>query len=62
VAASDKRSGSRICGDVDAASVLGVAGALTPVPGGVGPMTVAMVVANLVLATARQTLGEEAAR
>jgi methylenetetrahydrofolate dehydrogenase (NADP+)/methenyltetrahydrofolate cyclohydrolase len=42
--------------------VVGVAGALTPVPGGVGPMTVAMVVANLVLAAARQTLGVEAAR
>jgi methylenetetrahydrofolate dehydrogenase (NADP+)/methenyltetrahydrofolate cyclohydrolase len=39
-----------------------VAGALTPVPGGVGPMTVAMVVANLVLACARQTLGEEVPR
>jgi 5,10-methylene-tetrahydrofolate dehydrogenase/methenyl tetrahydrofolate cyclohydrolase len=32
------------------------------VPGGVGPMTVAMVGANLVLAAARQTLGEEARR
>jgi methylenetetrahydrofolate dehydrogenase (NADP+)/methenyltetrahydrofolate cyclohydrolase len=62
VPAPEKRSGFRICGDVDAASVLGVAGALTPVPGGVGPMTVAMVVANLVLAAARQTLGEEATR
>lgn len=62
VAAPEKRSGSRICGDVHAESVIEVAGALTPVPGGVGPMTVAMVVSNLVLAAARQTIGEEAAR
>jgi methylenetetrahydrofolate dehydrogenase (NADP+)/methenyltetrahydrofolate cyclohydrolase len=48
------RSGSRLTGDVHAASVMGVAGALTPVPGGVGPMTVAMVVANTALAAGRQ--------
>jgi metallophosphoesterase (TIGR00282 family) len=51
------RSGSRLTGDVDAASVMGVAGALTPVPGGVGPMTVAMVVANTALAAGRQAAG-----
>jgi methylenetetrahydrofolate dehydrogenase (NADP+)/methenyltetrahydrofolate cyclohydrolase len=44
-------------GDCDAASVARVAGALTPVPGGVGPMTVAMVVANTVLAAGRQSAG-----
>ena len=49
-----QRSGSRLTGDVQAASVMGVAGALTPVPGGVGPMTVAMVVANTALAAGRQ--------
>ena len=38
-------------GDVDAAAVAPVAGWLTPVPGGVGPMTVAMLVANTVRAT-----------
>jgi len=43
---------SRLTGDVHAASVRRVAGALTPVPGGVGPMTVAMVVANTVRAAA----------
>jgi len=53
VPASGTKSGSRLTGDVEAASVSRVAGALTPVPGGVGPMTVAMVVANTVLA-ARQ--------
>jgi hypothetical protein len=47
-----RRSGSRIVGDVEAASVARVAGALTPVPGGVGPMTVAMLVHNTVLAAA----------
>jgi len=57
VAAPEKRTGSRICGDVHAASVLEIAGAITPVPGGVGPMTVAMVVSNLVLAAGRQTIG-----
>ncbi len=49
-----RRSGTRVTGDVDAASVAPVAGALTPVPGGVGPMTVAMVVANTVLAAGHQ--------
>ena len=53
------RGGKRLVGDCDAASVAAVAGALTPVPGGVGPMTVAMVVANTVLAAERQTAGVE---
>jgi methylenetetrahydrofolate dehydrogenase (NADP+) / methenyltetrahydrofolate cyclohydrolase len=35
-----------LVGDVDFEAVLGVAGALTPVPGGVGPMTIAMLLAN----------------
>jgi methylenetetrahydrofolate dehydrogenase (NADP+)/methenyltetrahydrofolate cyclohydrolase len=47
----------RLTGDVDAASVDRVASALTPVPGGVGPMTVAMVIANTVLAAERQLAG-----
>jgi methylenetetrahydrofolate dehydrogenase (NADP+)/methenyltetrahydrofolate cyclohydrolase len=41
----------RLVGDVDAAAVAPIAGWLTPVPGGVGPMTVAMLVANTVRAT-----------
>ena len=49
--------GSRLVGDVDAASVSRVASALTPVPGGVGPMTVAMVVANTVAAAERAGAG-----
>jgi methylenetetrahydrofolate dehydrogenase (NADP+)/methenyltetrahydrofolate cyclohydrolase len=38
----------RICGDVDFESVAEVAGAITPVPGGVGPMTVCMLLQNVV--------------
>ena len=57
VPSATSRSGSRITGDVDAAAVSRVAGAITPVPGGVGPMTVAMVVANTVLAAQRQAAG-----
>jgi methylenetetrahydrofolate dehydrogenase (NADP+)/methenyltetrahydrofolate cyclohydrolase len=36
----------KLCGDVDFAEVEPVAGFVTPVPGGVGPMTVAMLLAN----------------
>jgi len=49
-----RKSGHRLTGDVEFETVSRVAGALTPVPGGVGPMTVAMVVANTVLAAERQ--------
>jgi methylenetetrahydrofolate dehydrogenase (NADP+)/methenyltetrahydrofolate cyclohydrolase len=38
--------GTRIVGDVDFASASRVAGAITPVPGGVGPMTIAMLMKN----------------
>jgi len=43
----------RIVGDVDFAGVSQVAGAITPVPGGVGPMTIAMLMANTTMAAAR---------
>ncbi len=43
----------KLCGDVDFAAVAEVAGAITPVPGGVGPMTIAMLLANTVDAAAR---------
>jgi len=36
----------RLVGDVDRASVEPVAGLLSPVPGGVGPMTIAMLLRN----------------
>jgi methylenetetrahydrofolate dehydrogenase (NADP+) / methenyltetrahydrofolate cyclohydrolase len=42
-----------LVGDVDFESVKEVAGAITPVPGGVGPMTVAMLLANTVTAAER---------
>ncbi|KAI0934512.1 hypothetical protein AcV5_006333 [Taiwanofungus camphoratus] len=41
-----KKSGQRLVGDVDFASASAVASHITPVPGGVGPMTVAMLMAN----------------
>jgi len=44
-------AGGRLVGDVDAESVAQTAGWITPVPGGVGPMTVAMLVANTIRAT-----------
>ena len=40
----------KLCGDVDFAEVKEVAGSITPVPGGVGPMTIAMLMQNTVLA------------
>ena len=45
--------GSRLVGDVDAQSVAAVAGALSPVPGGVGPLTVGFLLDNTVLAAER---------
>jgi methylenetetrahydrofolate dehydrogenase (NADP+)/methenyltetrahydrofolate cyclohydrolase len=39
-----------LCGDVDFATASQVAGWITPVPGGVGPMTIAMLLANTVQA------------
>ena len=44
---------TRLVGDVDFASVSEVAGAITPVPGGVGPMTIACLLANTVTACSR---------
>jgi len=44
------KGGSRLVGDVDFNSVAGVAGWISPVPGGVGPLTVAMLLANTLLA------------
>ena len=43
----------RIVGDVDFASAVAVAGSVTPVPGGVGPMTIALLMANTITAAAR---------
>ncbi len=43
----------KLCGDVDFDSAREVAGWITPVPGGVGPMTITMLMANTVLAAER---------
>ena len=40
----------KLCGDVDYTALLGTAGWITPVPGGVGPMTIAMLIENTVKA------------
>ncbi len=45
--------GTRLVGDVDYASAAKVAGAITPVPGGVGPMTIACLLANTLTACLR---------
>ena len=42
----DRDENGKLCGDVDFASVEPVCGAITPVPGGVGPMTIAMLMKN----------------
>jgi len=54
------KNGSVLVGDVDYPAVFPKAGAITPVPGGVGPLTVAMLLANT-LAAARRRLGVAAA-
>lgn len=50
----DRDDAGRLCGDVDFDSAELVAGAITPVPGGVGPMTRAMLMSNVVLAAKLQ--------
>jgi methylenetetrahydrofolate dehydrogenase (NADP+)/methenyltetrahydrofolate cyclohydrolase len=45
---------SRLVGDVDFASASEVAGAITPVPGGVGPMTIACLIRNTFVSAARR--------
>ena len=39
---------NKLCGDVDYESVFNLVSAITPVPGGVGPMTIAMLMNNCV--------------
>jgi methylenetetrahydrofolate dehydrogenase (NADP+)/methenyltetrahydrofolate cyclohydrolase len=51
-----RAKGRRLCGDVHFASAVEVASRITPVPGGVGPMTIAMLLRNTVRA-AERTLG-----
>jgi methylenetetrahydrofolate dehydrogenase (NADP+)/methenyltetrahydrofolate cyclohydrolase len=47
------KSGTRLVGDVDFDGVREVASLITPVPGGVGPMTIAMLLKNTVRAAKR---------
>lgn len=55
IAAPEKGEGkSRLVGDVDFAGAAANAAAITPVPGGVGPMTIAMLMANTVVSAYRR--------
>jgi methylenetetrahydrofolate dehydrogenase (NADP+)/methenyltetrahydrofolate cyclohydrolase len=45
----------KLCGDVDFESASNEASFITPVPGGVGPMTIAMLMKNTILAARLQT-------
>ena len=49
----NRLAAGRVVGDADFESVSAVAGAITPVPGGVGPMTIAMLMKNAILAAER---------
>ena len=49
----NRNDAGKLCGDVDFDAVRQVAGAITPVPGGVGPMTITMLLANTVEAAER---------
>lgn len=49
----NRLAGGGLAGDADYAALLSVAGHITPVPGGVGPMTVAMLIQNAVQAAER---------
>jgi methylenetetrahydrofolate dehydrogenase (NADP+)/methenyltetrahydrofolate cyclohydrolase len=53
-----KKRGYRLAGDVNFESVSEKASYITPVPGGVGPMTIAMLLKNTLLARERQTLNK----
>jgi methylenetetrahydrofolate dehydrogenase (NADP+)/methenyltetrahydrofolate cyclohydrolase len=53
IADPGSRTGSRLVGDVDFDAVQPIAGMITPNPGGVGPMTIAMLMANTVIAAER---------
>jgi methylenetetrahydrofolate dehydrogenase (NADP+) / methenyltetrahydrofolate cyclohydrolase len=59
VTAADGKS--KLVGDVDYSAALERAGAITPVPGGVGPMTIACLLMNTVNAAIRSRFGEAAA-
>lgn len=53
----NRNEAGKLCGDVDFAGVSQVAGWITPVPGGVGPMTIAMLLANTLQAAEQSRAG-----
>lgn len=53
--AGDEPGQTRLVGDVDFAGAMAHAGAITPVPGGVGPMTIAVLLRNTLVAAHRRT-------
>ena len=55
----DGQGGEKLVGDVDFDSVKGVASAITPVPGGVGPLTNALLLSHLLRAATDQAEGSE---
>lgn len=50
----NRNAEGKLCGDVDFENVKEIAGAITPVPGGVGPMTIAMLMKNCITAAKMQ--------
>ncbi len=50
----NRSADGKLCGDVDYEDCLEIAGAITPVPGGVGPMTIAMLMSNCTTAAEQQ--------
>ena len=59
---ASKQSGYRLTGDVDFEAVSKKAKAITPVPGGVGPMTITMLLRNTVVAAERTVAGAAAGK
>ena len=53
----NRLSDGKICGDVDFDTVKEVAGAISPVPGGVGPLTITMLLRNTLIAARYQNIG-----
>jgi methylenetetrahydrofolate dehydrogenase (NADP+)/methenyltetrahydrofolate cyclohydrolase len=51
----NRDAAGKLCGDVDFDAVKDIAGYITPVPGGVGPMTIALLMKNTLAAAKRQT-------
>ncbi len=55
----NRDANGKLCGDVDFAGVSEIAGWITPVPGGVGPMTIAMLLVNTLESCERRLGGEQ---